>query len=505
MSRPYSMRTFAALITLTAAACTTQAPEIVPVVEPATLSEWGAHLAADARAMHQQIADNHPGSVDPLNPGFAAINDAALARALEHAPEAQTMAGWWWGLREYAAAFNDAHLEIFLKDQSLSFQQEWAGFLTAWRAGEFVVGVRDETAAETPPVGARLVSCDGVEAQAFAADRVGRFRGRWDMDAQKLTQAPWLFRDTGNPWVAKPQECLFEAGGQTQAYRINWHPLTLDELGQKLDAVRPPMRIDIYLKALGDGGYWIALPDFTGDPDATLYPKLSALMDEIAAKQADLRAAPYVVLDLRDNGGGSSRWSQIVADALWGEGWIAAHPVPASTSVDWRASPANLAALEPYVEQFRQAGDPVMINWIEQVVGGLRRAMEAGEPYWVDVSGEETEASVEAGAPPVSLTDGKVFVLTDAACFSACLDAVDLWKSAGAIQIGQVTGADTVYIENREADLASGFAGLSLSMKVYRGRSRGNNEPQVPEIFYPGDLGDDGAVEAWVSKLGSGD
>jgi hypothetical protein len=42
-------------------------------------------------------------------------------------------------------------------------------------------------------------------------------------------------------------------------------------------------------------------------------------------------------------------------------------------------------------------------------------------------------------------------------------------------------------------------------MKVYRGRSRGNNEPQVPEIFYPGDLGDDGAVEAWVSKLGSGD
>jgi len=504
MSRTILTRACAALITLTAAACATREAEIAPGAEPAALSEWGAHLAADARAMHQQISDNHPGAADPFNPGFAAINDAALARALTHAPQAETMAGWWWGLREYAAAFDDAHLEIFLKDQSFSFPQEWAGFLTTWRAGEFVVGVRDESAVDAPPVGARLVSCDGVEAQAFAADRVGRFRGRWEMDAQKLTQAPWLFRDTGNPWAAKPQECVFESGGEAQAYRINWYPLTISELGEKLDAIRPPVRIDVYLKAQSDGGYWIALPDFTGNPDATLYPKLSALMDEIAAKQADLRAAPYVVLDLRDNGGGSSRWSQIVAEALWGEAWIAAHPVPASTSVDWRASPANLEALEPYVEQFREAGDPVMIEWIEQVVGGIRGAIEAGEPYWVDVNDEAQEAKSEAGAPPQSLMSGKVFVLTDAACFSACLDAVDLWKSAGGIQIGQVTGADTVYIENREAELASGFAGLALSMKVYRGRSRGNNEPQVPAIVYPDNIGDDTAVEAWVSNLAKG-
>lgn len=501
LSRSFLAGACAALVTFAAAGCAAREAPAAPAIEPAALTEWGAHLAADAREMHRQITGNHPGSVDPLNPRFAAINDAARDLALSRAPQTDSMAGWWWALREYEAAFDDAHLSVFLTDQNFSFPQEWAGFLTTWRGGAFVVAVRDDDAPGTPPVGARLVSCDGVPAAEFAADRIGRFRGRWEMDSQKLTQAPWLFRDTGNPWAPKPRECVFEAGGEAAAYTINWYALTPAELGGWLSAVRPPERVEVYLKAMDDGGYWIAMPDFTGNPEATLYPKLSALMDGIAANREALQAAPYVVVDVRDNNGGSSRWSQIVAETLWGEAWIAAHPVPLSTSVDWRASPDNLEALEPYVEQFREMGDPVMIEWIEAVVDGLRGAIAAGEPYWIAVNDEAAQAPGTAAEGAVSQMRGKVFVLTDAACFSACLDAVDLWKSAGAVQIGQVTGADTVYIENRQVDLASGYAGLSLSMKVYRGRSRGNNEPQVPAIIYPGDIGDDAAVEAWVTAL----
>ncbi|MFN7163561.1 MAG: peptidase S41 [Hyphomonas sp.] len=471
-----------------------------PVAEAAPLSEWGARLAGDAQALHDGLDRNHPGAADPLNPGFARTNSEALARALSHAPQATDAAGWWWALREYAAAFDDAHLDVYLESDTVSFQQTWAGFLTRYQAGDFVVAARDETLAGLPPMGARLVACDGASAEAFAASRVGRFRGRWTMESQKITHAPWLFRDSGNPWAARPQTCTFDGPDGAADYAINWYPLTLEEVGQRLDQVRPPLRMEVSLKLVERGGYWISLPDFTGNPDSTLYPHLSALMDELAAKQAALRAAPFVVLDVRDNGGGSSRWSQIVGETLWGADWIAAHPVPESTSVDWRASEENLAELEPYVAQFREMGDPVMINWIERVVSGLAAARAEGDAFWID-AGEGAGEPVPLSADAVSQMTGKVFVLTDAACFSACLDAVDLWKAAGAVQAGQVTGGDTVYIENRSVTLPSGLAGYAQSMKVYRGRHRGNNEPHVPAHVFGGDIGDDAAVISWVSAL----
>lgn len=484
------------------AACVSAPAADVPAKVPAAevLSPWGERLAMDAQALHDGLSRNHPGAVDPLNPDFTRTNDAALELALSRAPLTADTAGWWWALREYAAAFNDAHLDVFLDGEPVSFDQQWAGFLTVWRAGEYIVATRDESLPEVPPIGARLIGCDGRTAADLAADRIGRFRGRWDMDSQKVTHAPWMFRDSGNPWTQRPQNCVFESEGFEASYPVTWYPVTLEEVGQRLDQVRPPMRLDIYLKPLEEGGYWIAMPDFTGDTNATLYPRLSALMDEIQANKEQLRAAPYVVLDVRDNGGGSSRWSEIVAEALWGADWLQAHAVPQATSVDWRASEENLAELEPYITMFEESGDAVMIDWITRVVSGLKAAREAGETYWIDAS-EEDAAPIAAMAEAQSLMQGKVFVLTDAACFSACLDAVDRWKAAGAVQIGQVTGGDTVYIENRAVSLPSGYAGYAQSMKVYRGRHRGNNEPHVPELVYKGNLGDDAAVEAWVAEI----
>lgn len=488
----------AALLAACASAPANDTPVAAQAAEP--LSEWGERLLMDAQAIHDGLARNHPGAVDPLNPDFSKTNEAALDLALSRAPLTSDLAGWWWALREYAAAFNDAHLDVYLDGAPVSFDQQWAGFLTIRQAGDYIVATRDESLEGLPPLGARLVGCDGRPAEDLAADRIGRFRGRWDMDSQKITQAPWMFRDSGNPWTQRPATCVFDFEGAETVYAINWYPVALEDLTKRLDEVRPPMRLDIYLKPVAGGGYWIAMPDFTGDPGAALYPRLAALMDEIQAKQEELRAASYVVLDVRDNGGGSSRWSEIVGEALWGADWMAAHAVPESTSVDWRASEENLAELETYVSMFQEAGDPVMISWITQVVAGLKAAREAGEDYWID-TGEDDVEPESLPADAESRMRGKVFVLTDAACFSACLDSVDRWKAAGAIQIGQITGGDTVYIENRSVSLPSGYAGYAQSMKVYRGRHRGNNEPHVPNVVYNGNLGDDAAVEAWVAGI----
>lgn len=129
----------------------------------------------------------------------------------------------------------------------------------------------------------------------------------------------------------------------------------------------------------------------------------------------------------------------------------------------------------------------------------MTAARAAGEPYWRDMAGPPSPRA--EGPPAPRLTAGPVYVLTDPVCASACLDAVDLWKAAGAIQIGRETSADTVYMDVRSTDLPSGLARLTLPMKVWRGRARGNNEPQRPIHVFDGDMSDEAALRAWVRSL----
>ncbi|WP_214675298.1 hypothetical protein, partial [Escherichia coli] len=58
-----------------------------------------------------------------------------------------------------------------------------------------------------------------------------------------------------------------------------------------------------------------------------------------------------------------------------------------------------------------------------------------------------------------------------------------------------------LYMDVRQYRLPSGIAGGGMPMKVYRGRSRGNNEPVVPVRKFDGDIADTPAVEAWIMAL----
>ena len=64
--------------------------------------------------------------------------------------------------------------------------------------------------------------------------------------------------------------------------------------------------------------------------------------------------------------------------------------------------------------------------------------------------------------------------------------------------MGRETSADAVYIDNRAMALPSGLGFLGFSMKVYRGRVRGNNEPYRPARVWPGDIRDTAALEKWI-------
>ena len=56
-------------------------PDAAPA-DPAPPRDWAATLRTDAQAMHDDIAANHPGPVNTLDPDFSKRNDAGLALAV---------------------------------------------------------------------------------------------------------------------------------------------------------------------------------------------------------------------------------------------------------------------------------------------------------------------------------------------------------------------------------------------------------------------------------------
>lgn len=96
--------------------------------------DWRATLRADAYALHDAIAADHPGPVNRRDPGFARRNDAQLALALDRARTARGYAAYYFAMRLYAASSDDGHLDFSGRGRT-PFEFGWPGLLTAFDRG----------------------------------------------------------------------------------------------------------------------------------------------------------------------------------------------------------------------------------------------------------------------------------------------------------------------------------------------------------------------------------
>lgn len=484
--------TFAAVLAAAAAS-----PALAQEASVAAPADWGAALAEDARAFRDLIAENHPGPVDAENPGFNAQLEAGLALALERAETADSYEDWYFALQQYAASFDDGHLGLTgWRPMGHVWTADWPGFLTGLEAGpegeRHVVAFSADPAG--PPVGAELVECDGRDARALAAELVGRGAGRWGLASRRSLFASTLFVDQHNDWVRRPEQCRFRVEGAVKDYHLTWRDLPDATRDAGFAAARSPRFETPIERRAWSGGQWIGLGGFDGDPTSEDGVRLTALQAEVESQAEAIRLAPAVVFDLRGNGGGSSSWIYGLARTLWGEDEVRFRQ-PESTAVDWRASQKNLDTIESYKPIL--GSNPEALAWLNEIADGLTAARAAGEPLWRQADDEPPPPAPAAPSP----MRARAYVLTDAGCASACLDAVDLLKALGAVQVGEETSGDTVYMEVRSDVLPSGRVTARVPMKVYRGRARGNNETAVPAHAWIGAMGDTAGIEAWIAGL----
>jgi len=461
--------------------------------------DWGAALRMDATALHDDIATNHPGPVNPADPGFEARNDAQLALALKRAKTAKSFADYFYAMQEYTASFNDGHMSYGVFGDTPDEVRRWPGFLTRYNGNDRQIVFVSKPWSGVP-LGARLVSCDGLSADEVARKRIGSRFGRWHLESQRVTFGSMTFLDTGDRYAGTISRCRFAAAGKTVDVALQWRAPDTN-LYTTYDLFPKRGKATSQWRHLGDGTEWISMPSFDGNPDGDAGKSLRALIDYLQSNGNQVRSAPAIVLDLRGNGGGSSDWSYQIAKQLWGEGTIERHPEPPMT-VSWRASPGNLEAIRKSYEERSKGGHltPEITAWFKDTLAGLGKTVAEHEPLWVVPPDSDTETQ-EATAEPMHPVAAPVYVLTDSACMSACLDAVDLWTRLGAIPVGRETGADTLYMEVRQIKLPAGVGAVSMPMKVYSGRARGSNQPVVPRYRFNGDIADTAALERWVATL----
>lgn len=459
--------------------------------------DWASILRKDAQAFHDLVQQNHPGPSNSLDPSFSPRNDQGLAQAEKRARTVHDYAGYYWAMREYAAAFDDGHVAYVPAQSVPDIPSRWAGIMTGYDGRGRQV-VRVSTDAAKVPLGAELLSCDGIKAEKFALRNLAPFRGRWFLSAERVYAAPMLLVDSGNPFVARPIRCRFLANGRSIETALEWRAITDKELAGYRKAVSASTNQEIGVIKLADGTLWYAFPTFYGDADKATEAALSSLISDMNRDRATLAAASRIVLDLRGNGGGSGIWAHRVAAAIWGQDAVDALP-PESIGVDWRVSPANIAILQGDRSRIPTTADTLdRRGRLERRIAGMTKALAAGQKLLREANDRQPGSAV---APPPR--SKPIYVLTDAACASACLDAVDLWKRFGAVQVGQETNADTLYMELRDDALPSGLATAYMPMKVWRGRPRGSNVPAIPKYRYRGDMGDTAALQAWTATLPS--
>jgi len=472
-----------ALLGLLLVTCTA----LVPVNGQSQPNPWVAITLLDLQGVHDILRDNHPGPVDPENSRYAKWLEDGLKQASDRARSVKSYSDYTRVLRFYTNGFQDGHLGAGFDITPLEVR--WPGF---------IVGPDDGGAARvvyTEPdsgvtVGDNVLACDGRSIDELMKERVDPYFWNSAIPHQRRLLFHHLFHIDPNDVAFRFKSCRFSSG----EVDLKWKRSERSEFEKMLGGALGRSDRELSLKQI-NGVWFVRVPTLAFSGEANV-KKIRALLASLQEKTPELRKST-VVFDVRGNHGGASAWGEELASVLWGPDWVKYIEDGFDETVDWRVSFANIKWMESMVERQTKAGLTRSADYLKKVVDAMKKADAAGKP--LARTEDEHKQRKQPAANPVS---GKVYLLTDGECASACLDFADLMRRLPhVIHVGLPTSADAIYIDNTNADLPSGLGVLGYSLKVYRHRVRGNNEWYDPQVRWPGGPMTDEAVAKWIGTL----
>lgn len=463
-------------------------------------TNWRDIAQHDVTAIRDDLRDNFPGVyVKKDSSRFRRWLDEGYRLVLADLPKVTDLAGYYYLVNGYAGGFRDSHIKLAMKSsvRSKVMVVEWPGLAVGWRNGHYRVAYVDKAREDLPPLSADLIACDGKSAERIARERLDRYEGNLDLESGRYFTAPKLLWNLGNSLVGPPPlACTFEFQGVRKSYRLKYSAPPND-LNEATSAAAGHFLQTTLVASEWQAGWWIGLPSMNPEqPWDNFFKSVEQHLNEI-------RAAPYVVIDVRGNHGGDSAYPEHLATMLWGDAvvqWYA----PGDGDELYRVSAANRAFFVDVLKQFSapNADQVEAAEYTEQfskLVTKMDAAAAAGENLVVM---HHTRTAHSTAPPADPMKARMVVLLTDYTCNSACLDMMDMYRALPrTVQAGTSTYADTIFMEETRIPLPSGNAVLSFGHKALVQRPRRSNQPYRPTAgyTYQGDLGDDAAVRTWVA------
>lgn len=493
---------FAAAAACVVMAAPAAAQESAPQT-PATPEAWRAAAEADLEAMRMYLGEDTPVAIDAANPRMQRWFDRGYSEARRRVRDVRDHSSYFYALAAYANGFQDPHLTL----QPLAPLEttRWPGFITTARGEDTIVVDVDGEGSGAPAVGARLLTCDGQTPARLRERIVFPFTLNPQIARDRRIAHARLFVDRGNVFALPPRRCMFEHDGVRSTIALNWRDAP-EDFWTRYATASTGGAAEFGLSTPQEGVTWIGVPTLGNEAGE----QLRVLVDEIKANAAHIRAGRAIVIDVRGNGGGNSAWGEEIARAIWGDEIVDAIPASDSASAtDWRVSQRNLDYINSFApELIAQFGeDSEIAEWVRAVRRGFEDSLASGAPMWR--ARDDGESGPVAGGGGYTLRrphgqspiPARVFMLSNGACASACLDFADIVLHIPGVQlIGMDTAGDGLLMEVRDQTLPSGLSSLVLPLKVYRGRARGALEAYRADAAYDG-VWEDANVRAWVMQL----
>lgn len=465
----------------------------------AAKTSWRKVTETDLHFIHDTLREAHPGYIDQSAAGeaFRAWLETGLGDSLKLAQRVRSPGEFEAVLRFYGSGFRDGHLGV--GTNAGVTQSAWwtTGWLVAWRNGEYVVSQHlPGNKANLPPIGSRVLRCDGLTpAKRLEREVAPFFDRRVELESVASGEAQFLTLNSRTllPWRKPTKHCVLALPtNEIRSYRLQWRRLEAmaDEAGQSVK--RPSMGV----VDLGEGRFWVHASNFW------LKGKDIEDYQAMLARLPGLREARLVVFDLRGNEGGDGGLGMALLNALLEPGYVQYYLDRSGYSRAYAEYRVSSIALTVFAEQYLaraksldgESGDGYLE--IVRQRDRMRDALAQGKEWliqWDNGAQPARESPEPLGSKP------QLAILTHSRCASACLDFVDYAKALpGMVHLGRPTSADTVFMERGIAQLPSGLGSLYFPFKVWRNRPRGNNQPYLPDELFSGDIDDTAAVQTWV-------
>lgn len=469
-----------------------------------TIDEWQSFAAADLKAVRDVIQSSHPGGIDEANPEFQRWVELGYEQARQLIPRVTDYNSAMAAVRSYVTGFRDGHFVYSDNVRKADDATYSDGIGISLVNGRYMVtAILPEWPVALPPVGAELISCDGLTPRQIIEQRHAPYfsRRQDESDLQVLASQLNSRAFAGD----ELKQCIYRtAQGKVLQLDVKYKSFpTKAYFRQVMPALakggarRTRQRDNAY--TFNDGVLWIFAANFNLRPGTSAADDLEKMLADIAA----LTGVKQIIFDARGNQGGDSRIGGKIFNAATGgleydRGDVAGLQ---RTYAQWRVSDVAIATFASHINRMGKlyGSDSAQARDAEQMYKRLRDAKAAGEA-WIrqDADYRMTQADVAKRGGHLRRFKGTIGLVTDQNCASACLDFADLVRSVpGNVHLGQTTSADTVYLESGKARLPSGNL-LFLPLKVWRNRLRGNNEPWVPQVPLTVDMTDTAAVRSAV-------